>query len=238
MSMAAAGCDRQSAPRPRDRRQHRWSLDRPDPLRHTLASAAVEDAGLADQVSIRLGVAEDLVEEPAGFDIVWCRDVIEVLPDLTTALAQMRRVMRPGGHLIVFTNLLEGPIEATETASIHQPLGNVVANLVEADLEDAFAAAGFIIKIKHVIGTEWREYLEEHDQVCVASYCAWPAYVGAGPRRRPLRARRLSHRRGKSAVRSPPVPRGVRAGHRCPRRYLVPLKGRLAALRDSADERA
>ena len=125
----------------------------------------MEEAGLGDQVTIRLGVAEDLVEEPASFDIVWCRDVIEVLPDLTTALAQMRRVLRPGGHLIVYTNLLDGPVDAAETASIHEPLGNVVPDLVESDLECSFAVAGFTIKIKHVIGTEWREYLEERDQV-------------------------------------------------------------------------
>ena len=137
----------------------------PVPWHGERAQAAVGNAGLVDQITIRLGVAEDLVEEPASFDIVWCRDVIEVLPDLATALTQMRRVLRPSGHLIVFTNLLHGPIDAAETAAIHEPLGNVVANLVESDLEGAFAVAGFTIKIKQVIGTEWREYLEERDQV-------------------------------------------------------------------------
>ena len=137
----------------------------PVPWHAQRAKAAVKDAGLGDQVKIRLGAAEDLDDEPASFDIVWCRDVIEVLPDLTTALTQMRRVLRPGGHLIAFTNLLHGTIDAAETATIHEPLGNVVANLVESDLERAFAVAGFTIKIKHIIGTEWREYLEERDQV-------------------------------------------------------------------------
>ena len=80
----------------------------------------------------------------------------------------------------MYTNLLDGPIDAAETASIHEPLGNVVANLVESDLEDTFADAGFTIKIKHIIGTEWREYLEERDQVVsLANCCVWPAYVGA-----------------------------------------------------------
>ena len=137
----------------------------PVPWHVQRARAAVESAGLGDQVTICQGVAEELVDEPASFDIVWCRDVIEVLPDLAAALAQMRRVLRPGGHLIAFTNLLHGAIDAGETASIHQPLGNVVANLVEPDLEAAFGAAGFTINVKHVIGTEWREYLEERDQI-------------------------------------------------------------------------
>ena len=142
----------------------------------------------------------------------------------------MRRVLRPAGHLIVYTNLLDGPIDAAETASIHEPLGNVVANLVESDLEDTFADAGFTIKIKHVIGTEWREYLEERDQVV------------SGELLRLARLRRsrdrvvdrygeeaLSDRRGKPSVGSPPVPRPVRAGDLCRRRYLVPLSGPLTA---------
>lgn len=137
----------------------------PVPWHVQRAQTAVKDAGLSSQITIRQGVAEDLDDEPASFDVVWCRDVIEVLPDLTTALAQMRRVLRPRGHLIVFTNLLNGPIDAAETATIHEPLGNVVTYLVESNLEGAFAVAGFTLKIKHFIGTEWREYLEEHDQI-------------------------------------------------------------------------
>jgi SAM-dependent methyltransferase len=137
----------------------------PVPWHVERARAAVADAGLSDRVTIRPGVAEDLAEESASFDIVWCRDVVEVLPDLATALTHLRRVLRPDGHMIVFTNVLHGPVDAGETAAIHQPLGNVVDNLVEPRLEGAFAAAGFVIMIKHLIGTEWREYLEEREHV-------------------------------------------------------------------------
>ena len=137
----------------------------PVPWHVQRARTAVEDAGLDEHITVRLGDAENLDEEPASFDIVWCRDVIEVLPDLSTALAAMRRVLRPGGHLVVYTNVLDGPVDAKETATIHEPLGNVVANLIESDLERAFAVAGFIIPSKHIVGTEWREYLEERDQV-------------------------------------------------------------------------
>lgn len=134
-----------------------WHVDR--------ARTAVGGAGLTDQITIRLGSAENLVEPSASTDIIWCRDVIEVLPDLPTALTQMRRVLRSGGHVIVYTNVLQGPVDPVETATIHEPLGNVVANLVETDLEAAFGAAGFAIIVKQVIGTQWREYLEEHNRV-------------------------------------------------------------------------
>ena len=136
----------------------------PVPWHVQRAQTAVAEAGLAAQITIHLGVAEDLDEPSASIDTIWCRDVIEVLPDLPAALAQMRRVLRPSGHLIAYTNVLHGPIDPVETATIHEPLGNVVANLVETDLEAAFDTAGFAISAKHVIGTEWREFLEEHDQ--------------------------------------------------------------------------
>ncbi len=40
-------------------------------------------------------------------------------------------------------------------------LGNVADNLVERNVEQAFASAGLMIERKDAIGTEWREYAEE-----------------------------------------------------------------------------
>ena len=137
----------------------------PVPWHIQRAQSAVEASGLTNQITIRPGVAESLVEASASIDTVWCRDVIEVVPDLSAALKQMRRVLRRGGHLIAFTNVLNGPVDPVETTNIHDPLGNVAANLIEPELEEAFDTAGFTIAAKHIIGTEWREYLEERDQV-------------------------------------------------------------------------
>ena len=80
----------------------------PVPWHVQRALTMVDEAGLAGQIAIRLGVAENLVEPSASIDTIWCRDVIEVLPELPTALAEMRRVLRPGGHLIAYTNILQG----------------------------------------------------------------------------------------------------------------------------------
>ena len=44
---------------------------------------------------------------------------------------------------------------------MNRHLANVPANLVEANVEDAFARAGWAVEQKQVIGTEWREQLEE-----------------------------------------------------------------------------
>ena len=133
-----------------------WHVDR--------ARDAIQASGLSDRITIRRGVAERLTEATASIDAIWCRDVIEVLPDLKSALAEMHRVLRPAGHIVVYTNVLAGPVDPAETAEIHEPLGNVVANLVESNLEAAFDEAGLQVSVKHVVGTQWREHLEERNQ--------------------------------------------------------------------------
>jgi 2-polyprenyl-6-hydroxyphenyl methylase/3-demethylubiquinone-9 3-methyltransferase len=49
------------------------------------------------------GQADSLPFADASFDIVWCTDVLEHLPDLPTAIAQIARVLKPGGLLLYDT---------------------------------------------------------------------------------------------------------------------------------------
>ena len=48
-----------------------------------------------------LGTAEDLPAGPGTADLVWCRDVLVHVRDLPRAYAEFRRVLRPGGHVLV-----------------------------------------------------------------------------------------------------------------------------------------
>ncbi len=133
-----------------------WHIDR--------ATSAIAQAGLDQQLTTELVGIEDFRAEPGSFDVVWCRDVLEVLPDLEAALSTMSCALAPAGTLIAYTNVLNGPPDPRETRQLHEPLGVVAANLVEADLESAFARHGLTVTEKHVIGTQWREHLEEHEQ--------------------------------------------------------------------------
>jgi 2-polyprenyl-6-hydroxyphenyl methylase / 3-demethylubiquinone-9 3-methyltransferase len=49
------------------------------------------------------GQAEALPFADASFDVVWCTDVLEHLADLPAAVAQIARVLTPGGHLLYDT---------------------------------------------------------------------------------------------------------------------------------------
>jgi len=65
------------------------------------------DAGAAELArgrglgEVQVGRLEELPWEDGAFDLITCLDVIEHVPDDTAALAELRRVARPGGWLLV-----------------------------------------------------------------------------------------------------------------------------------------
>jgi len=62
------------------------------------ARASAQALGL-DQVEFREGLAEQLPIEDGWADAVISNGVINLCPDKTTVFAEIRRVLRPGGHL-------------------------------------------------------------------------------------------------------------------------------------------
>jgi ubiquinone/menaquinone biosynthesis C-methylase UbiE len=127
------------------------------------ARAAIESAGVGDRVEVFAGVMQELPFPDEHFDFVWCRDVVEQVDDLDAALREVFRVLSPTGNMLVYTTFATDRLTAQEAAMMNRHLANVPANLVEANVEEAFARAGFAVERKDAIGTEWREYIEERD---------------------------------------------------------------------------
>jgi ubiquinone/menaquinone biosynthesis C-methylase UbiE len=126
------------------------------------ARKAVAEMDLNDRIEVVEGVMQHIPFPDSSFDLVWCRDVIEVVEELAAGIAEIARVLRPGGHLIVFTVVATERLEPKETQMLlGQSLAVVPGNLVEENMEDAFRGAGLAIVVKDEIGTEWREYAEE-----------------------------------------------------------------------------
>ncbi|MGH2955975.1 MAG: class I SAM-dependent methyltransferase [Solirubrobacterales bacterium] len=63
------------------------------------AQQAAEAEGLCDQVGFVVGDAESLPFREGEFDAVLCECSLSTFPDKRRALAEMRRVLRPGGRL-------------------------------------------------------------------------------------------------------------------------------------------
>jgi SAM-dependent methyltransferase len=53
-------------------------------------------------LKVKAGAAEDLPYEDATFDLVTALDVVEHLDDDVAGLREMRRVLRPGGRVLIF----------------------------------------------------------------------------------------------------------------------------------------
>lgn len=128
------------------------------------ARAAVTAADLDQRIEIRRGVMEQTGEPDGGVDVVWCRDVLEVVPDLQAGLSEIARVLTPGGSAVVYTVFATPRLEPGEAAAVNEPLGNVPQNLDRAWVEEAFGRAGFRVERLEEIGTEFREYDEERTQ--------------------------------------------------------------------------
>ena len=137
-----------------------------DPLARFVerARAAVAEADLDARIQIVEGVMQDIPWPDGFFDLVWCRDVIEVVEALELAIAEAARVLRPGGDFVVFTVFATERLEPKEAAVLAQSLAVVPANPVEEKVEAAFSRAALTVVLKDAIGTEWREDAEERTQ--------------------------------------------------------------------------
>jgi ubiquinone/menaquinone biosynthesis C-methylase UbiE len=75
---------------------------------------AARSAGLRD---LSVGDAEHLPFRDASYDRVVCNGAAHHLPDLRAALCEVRRVLRPGGRLV-----LHEPVDSAVTGAIRQTL--------------------------------------------------------------------------------------------------------------------
>jgi ubiquinone/menaquinone biosynthesis C-methylase UbiE len=133
-----------------------------DPVAMNLerACAAVTAAGLDDRIEIRNGVMEQIGEPDDSIDLVWCRDVLEAVPDLEGGMKEVARVLRPGGAALIYTAVTTPRMEPGEVATF-DAVGNVSRNLDRSILEAAIENAGLRIESADEIRTEFREYEEE-----------------------------------------------------------------------------
>lgn len=72
---------------------------------------AIAGTPLADKVRIQQMDASQMDFDDASFDVVTAIEVVEHIPDLDGAVAEIRRVLRPGGHFLITTPNRWFPLE-------------------------------------------------------------------------------------------------------------------------------
>lgn len=89
---------------------------------------------------LRLGAAESLPYEPAQFDLVTAFDVVEHLDDDLAGLREMRRVLRPGGRILLFVPTFMWLWGVQDEVSNHRRRYRL------AELEQVVREAGFEVE--------------------------------------------------------------------------------------------
>ena len=125
------------------------------------ARAAVAAGGHGERIEVIQGRIEAIPAEDDTFDLIFCRDVLSHIPDLPMALTECRRVLKPGGHMLVYQTFATGWMESGEAARIYPDLAVAPESMDPGRLETVAAESGFSVASVDVVGSEWREAWEE-----------------------------------------------------------------------------
>ena len=106
------------------------------------ARASASQAGLTN-VEFREGILEALPVETGWADIVISNGVLNLVPDKAAALAEIHRVLRPGGRLQAADIVLERPVSASSKQDVSLWTSCIAGGLLVDELRDLIAAAGF-----------------------------------------------------------------------------------------------
>lgn len=102
-----------------------------------------EAAGIGN-VDFREGLLEALPVETGWADVVISNGVLNLVPDKAAALAEMHRVLVPGGRLLMADIVLERAVSASSKQDVSLWTGCIAGGLLADELVGLVAAAGFV----------------------------------------------------------------------------------------------
>jgi len=109
-------------------------------LRKARAAAA---SAAARNVEFREGYLEALPVEDGWADLIISNGVLNLVPNKAAALAEMHRVLRPGGRLQLADIVLGRPVSEGAKGDVSLWTGCIAGGLPRAELAALVAAAGF-----------------------------------------------------------------------------------------------
>jgi SAM-dependent methyltransferase len=106
------------------------------------ARANAELVGLRN-VEFREGVLEALPVADGWADLVISNGVLNLVPDKAVALAEIFRVLRPGGRIQLADIVLDRPVPGGSRADVSLWTGCIAGGLLEDEIRSLVEAAGF-----------------------------------------------------------------------------------------------
>jgi len=116
---------------------------------------------VATSLALAQGSIAALPFADGTFDLVWSRDMLIHIADLRGALAEGRRVLRPGGAMVVFQMFATPWLEPGDAERLWPALAAVEANTDPDRFEEIVGEAGLEVERREELRSEWREFLEE-----------------------------------------------------------------------------
>jgi SAM-dependent methyltransferase len=138
----------------------------PAPIHIERAQKNIAEAGLSDRLRAELASIEALPAANESFDMIWCRDVLNHV-DLQRGLAECARVLKPGGHMLVYQTFATPALEEREAARIYAAMAIVPQNMAESFFQATAQAAGMSITARDVVSSEWRERWAEEGSIAL-----------------------------------------------------------------------
>lgn len=124
----------------------------------------VAEQGLAGNIRLVSGSIGQIPAADAAFDIVWCRDMLEHVPDLDAAFGECRRVIRAGGAMLLLSAFATDDLSPRELARAAGPLSIVPESLDRQRVLATIARQGFQIEQTIEAGGDFAEVAERRDQ--------------------------------------------------------------------------
>jgi arsenite methyltransferase len=108
------------------------------------ASAAARQAGLADIVTVHQGFYEDLPVSDASVDVLISNGVLNLAPDKGAVLAEIYRVLKPGGSLYLADVVVQRELTLEARSNPELWAACIAGALLESELPGIAAASGLI----------------------------------------------------------------------------------------------
>lgn len=123
--------------------------------------ALVDAHPFGHHVELRLGAIEQIPLDDDAVGLVFARDMLGHIANLEQALSECRRVLAPGGQMVIFEVFGTPLLHADELRELCGHTATVPDRLSVVDFEAAVGAAGFAIGQLEILGSEHVEASQE-----------------------------------------------------------------------------
>lgn len=118
--------------------------------------------GLTARTKFICADAQCLPLETASFDAIWSQHTLMNLPDLTKGLAEVNRVLKPSGSLLLHEVLQGDNLEPLAFPVPWADTANTSHLITPAELEKQLTAAGFVKVKQHEVTEQALSWRQKH----------------------------------------------------------------------------